>query len=189
MKRILSILIFSLVAFTLTAQKTVQSTKTLSKNVYDSDYAYYEFPMTSQDYITGYVNASGLTYTVTLNKDVPSNVIWYLEMDSVKSSSGTDSINVDIKLNYKHFSQQSAYTTAKTIAVDLDNAGDYKALVADSSYIMPTNFTAGGDNVYLGKPDFANIYQLSITPTSGAGVGKLNDRVTIKKVVCRVKLR
>ncbi len=109
-------------------------------------------------------NTSGLTYTVNVNKNVPVNVYWYLEMDSIKSSSGTDSINVDVKLNYKHFSNQAAYTTAKTVAVDLDGSGDYKSLVADSSYLQSTNFTTNGDNVYLGKPDFANIFQLSITP-------------------------
>jgi len=189
MKKYLLSLILLITSASLFAQ--LDRNVTLSKNVYDANYSYYSFPVVATtDYITGYTNYTGLTYTVTLNKDVPTNVVWYLELDSTKSASGTDSINVDVKLNFKHFDGQATYTTLKTIAVDLDGSGDYKAVVADSSYIVPTGSgSAGNKNVSLLKADYANVVQLSITPTTGPGVGKINDKVVIKKVYCRVKLR
>ncbi len=54
MKKILSLLLFGLLAYTVSAQ--VARTKTLSGGAMDADYAYYEFPVVSTtDYITGYV--------------------------------------------------------------------------------------------------------------------------------------
>lgn len=185
MKNILVILL-ALVSFSAFGQLAVPSNGPfkLAENQY-----YYEFTIPASHYITGYTNASGITYSVDINKDAPCNVVWYVDMDSVKSSSGTDSMNVDVKQNYKIFTDQS-YTTLKTIAVDLDQNGDYGAAVLDSSYIIPTGSgTAGNKNISLTRPEFGRIHQLSITPTSGPGVGKVNDRVKVVKVAIKIYKR
>lgn len=183
MKKIL-ILLISIVCFAVVSAQT-DTKVTLGANEY-----YYSFTVPSTHYITGYTNTAGFTYTVDINKTAPCNVVWFAELDSVKSSSGTDSINVDIKQNYKLFNEQTSWTTQKTVAADLDNAGDYVNVIADSSYIIPTGSGgAGNKNIPLTKIDFGRLHQLSVTPTSGAGVGKVNDRVKIVKVICKVYQR
>lgn len=181
-----------MVAVLFAASTFAQTDRALSfgTNPAKLDYYQLEFPVVSTtDYITGYVHTTGLTYTATVTDPRPCQVLWYIAMDSIKSASGTDSINVDVKWNHKKFAAES-YTTLKTIAVDLDANGDYASAVLDSSYIIPTGSgDAGNKNIPLARPEFSRIFQLSITPTSGAGVGKLNDKVVIKKVYCKVIYR
>jgi hypothetical protein len=180
------IFIVGLILAFVSSQAQIAKTIVLDANPNNSKYTYYEFPITASDYMTGYVNTTA-TFTVDINKEVPCEVVWYLDLDSVKMT-GTDSLNVDVKHNYKIFADES-YTTLKTVAVDLDGAGDYGASIKDSSYLYPIGAGAAGKNIALAKVEFGRYHQLAISHTTGAGVGKLGDRIKIVKVACKVYLR
>lgn len=174
------ILLSSLIFVFAVGSSQVTKTYTLPDGSY-----YYEFPITSADILDEATGKTSATFTLTVNKGEPVNVVWYVDLDTIKYSSGTDSLNFDLKYNYKVFADQS-YTTLKTIAYDGDGTGDYGAMISDSSYIMPT---VDKKNVPLTAPEFGRIFQLSITQTTGAGMGVINDKLRIIAIKAKVYKR
>jgi hypothetical protein len=185
MKKSIFIIVLSILALGLFAQTNIVKTFTLPNNPLDNNYTYYSFPLGTSDYLAGTKDSA--LFTVYTNKSVPVEVSWYVALDTANMGSNSDSCNMNIKENYKKFDEQS-FTTLKTIAWDGDATGDYAAEVSDSSYIVKPP-TAGSYNVSLTKPEFARIFQISITPTSGAGLGTYRDKFRISKVIVSVKLR
>lgn len=187
MKKLITLLLlFSTVL--VSAQTNIVKSKIMNSNETSVDYSFYEFPMSSSDFLAGTKDSA--VFTVYLNKPYPCEVYWFVQADTIKSASGTDSINLDIKHNYKRFDDETAWTTLKTVAWDGDANGDYKSAILDSSYLVPTGSgSAGNKNVPLAKPEFARIHQLTLTPTTGPGLGKLNDKIIIRKVAVRVVIR
>jgi hypothetical protein len=161
-----------------------QITKTYTLN---SDAFYYEFKITTDDILAEATGKTSATFTLLVNKGEPVEVVWYVDLDTIAYASGTDSLNFDIKYNYKIFSDES-YTTLKTITYDGDGTGDYGALVADSSYLYPTG-QSNWNNVPMTRPEFGRYYQLSITQTTGAGMGVINDRLRIVAIKAKVYKR
>jgi hypothetical protein len=187
MKKIIFISLISIFSIGLFAQTNIVKTVTLSNNPTDNTYTYYSFPLGASDYLAGTKDSA--LFTVYVNKSVPVEVSWWLSLDTANMGTNADSINMNIKENYKKF-DDATYTTLKTIAWDGDATGDYAAEVSDSSYIgWPALKAASTRNISLTAPEFARIYQLSITPTSGAGLGTYHDKFRISKVIVSVKLR
>ena len=173
MKYILS---FLLVAFMVlgTIAQDLTRTKTLSRNESRQEYSYYSFPMsTSRDYIA--VDHDELVYEININKHSPAEVQWYLAIDTIGAP---DSMNVDIDLDFQVY-EAEGYTTLKLTAWDGDNDGDLAAAIRDSSHI-------GVQILPLNAPVFARQSRLSMTPTTGAGVGVVGDRANIIAVIAKV---
>jgi len=181
MKKLFSILLLALVGFVAFGQTNISYIKTLDVNESSSEFSYYSFPLGSSDYLAATKDSA--LFTVNLNKHYPCEVYWFVKIDTVAAP---DSANLNIKHNYKRFSDES-YTTLKTRSWDGDGTGDFSSAVIDSSYLNG-NYVLN-KNISLTKPEFARIHQLSITPTPGAGIGKNNDRILIKKVEVKVVVR
>jgi hypothetical protein len=188
MKKSIFIIVLSILALGLFAQTNIVKTVTLSNNPLDNNYTYYSFPLSAtSDYLAGTKDSA--LFTVYTNKSVPVEVSWYVALDTANMGSNSDSCNMNIKENYKKFDEQS-FTTLKTIAWDGDATGDYAAEVSDSTYLVfPPLAATSTRNISLTKPEFSRIFQLSITPTSGAGIGTYRDKFRISKVIVSVKLR